>query len=171
MTQPAGEANRGLGTTVNGRVRALDTIPFDESFDFDMELLNNRGGDYAFEVATMFYAKPGALTLSHLLLGDLDLSGTVDEGDWEIFRNDLDIDINGEEIDLDLADLSVREAYLSGDLDFDADVDLQDFQLFATSYISANGQEAFEALFVPEPGSMVLIGLSSLALIARRRKA
>ena len=64
VTQPEGGANRGIGTTVNGRVRALDTIPFNTSLKLDMELLNNRGGNYAFSVVAIFYARPGAV-VSH----------------------------------------------------------------------------------------------------------
>ena len=81
ITQPDGGANRGTGTTINGRVRALDTIPFDSSFHLDMEILNNTGGDYEFSVATMWYAKPGAVAFSHLPIGDMNGDGEVDNFD------------------------------------------------------------------------------------------
>ena len=89
VTQPDGGANRGTGTTVNGRVRALDTIPFNQSLLLDMEILNNTGGDYEFSVATMWYGKPGAFAISHLPYGDMNGDGDVNNQDIMAFAMGL----------------------------------------------------------------------------------
>jgi hypothetical protein len=71
----------------------------------------------------------------------------------------------------DLSSQSVVGAYLKGDLDGDLDNDYQDFQLFKSDYIAANGLSGFNALFtsVPEPNSLVLMLVASLLVTARRK--
>jgi hypothetical protein len=63
-------------------------------------------------------------------------------------------------------------AYLKGDLDGDKDNDYADFKLFKADFIAANGEAAFAALgaAVPEPATVALGGLASLALVAARRR-
>ncbi|WP_145286618.1 glycoside hydrolase family 172 protein [Pirellulimonas nuda] len=155
VTQPESGANRAVGTTVNGRVRALDTIPFDESLHFDMEFWSNAGGDYDLSVATMWYGKPGAFAVGYEKLGDLNFNGTLDVQDWVLFRNGFDTDLAG---------LTKGDAYLRGDLDLDGDADVDDFSLFKQAYEAENGAGSLAAVWVPEPGALQLAAFASLSL-------
>ncbi|QDU58812.1 LamG-like jellyroll fold domain-containing protein [Aeoliella mucimassa] len=95
---------------------------------------------------------------------DLDRSGVIDSADWDIFA------ANGY---ADLTALTALEAALAGDLDGDFDNDRDDFNLFKSDYIAANGLDAFEALgavAVPEPSSVLLLGLAGLAFAAIRKR-
>ncbi|QDS98428.1 glycoside hydrolase family 172 protein [Adhaeretor mobilis] len=160
VTQPEAGANRATGTTVNGRVRALDTIPFNESLHLDMEILNITGGDYEFSAATMWYGKPGAFAVSHETIGDLDFNGTLNAQDWNLFRAGLDSDVSG---------LSEAEAYGQGDLDIDGDVDIYDFDLFKLAYEEANGSGSFAALHLPEPGTLMMAAVACLSVLVNVR--
>jgi hypothetical protein len=93
---------------------------------------------------------------------DLNGSGTISIEDWGIFvANNY----------ADLSALSPAEAYLSGDLDGDLDNDKDDYLLFRSDYIAANGEAAFAALLgaVPEPATAMLGALALLPLARRRR--
>ena len=61
---PDGKGNRGIGLSVNVRVRAIDAIPFQKSIKFDMELWhatkNRRGLKVNYAPSSFFYARPGA---------------------------------------------------------------------------------------------------------------
>lgn len=155
VTQPESGANRAIGTTVNGRVRALDTIPFNESLQLDMELLNITGGNYEFSVATMWYGKPGAFAVGYETLGDLNFNGTLDVQDWVQFRSGLDTDLSG---------MTPGEAYLRGDLDFDGDADIDDFALFKQAYEAVHGEGSLATAFVPEPAALLTAALAALPL-------
>jgi hypothetical protein len=67
VAQPLADGNSNFsGQTVNSRVRILDTIPFDDSFKFDMEIWHGSDAsgfamDYA--AATYWYGRPGAKSL------------------------------------------------------------------------------------------------------------
>jgi hypothetical protein len=81
---------------------------------------------------------------------DLDFSGGIDPADWLKFRGNY---FN------EFADLSAAQSYEFGDLDGDGDNDFDDFSLFKSDYIDANGLAAFQALpglVVPEPSGMAL---------------
>lgn len=47
-----------MGNRINSRVRSLDAIPFENSFRFDMESLNNFGGMIDYNIACYWYGKP-----------------------------------------------------------------------------------------------------------------
>ncbi len=66
VTQPIAAGNRtdDGALTVNGRVRGLDAIPFQESLKFDMELWKWREGELDVGAATFWYGVPGAVSLS-----------------------------------------------------------------------------------------------------------
>ena len=72
-----------------------------------------------------------------------------------------------------LSTLNREAAYLMGDLDYDYDNDLEDFDLFREAYDNENGAGAFADMVasVPEPNSILLlaIGAARLALWRRRR--
>lgn len=59
---PCGDGNGGKapGFSVNCRWRALDAIPFEKRFQFDMELWHWAKTKINFAPATFFYARPGA---------------------------------------------------------------------------------------------------------------
>lgn len=66
ITQPIATAqgDRSINNlTVNGRVRGLDAITFNESFKFDMEIWKWRQGDLHFGAATFYYGAPGTATM------------------------------------------------------------------------------------------------------------
>jgi glucose/arabinose dehydrogenase len=91
---------------------------------------------------------------------DLNFSGGLDPGDWDVFR------IHHREA---MAGLSRAQSYQLGDLDGDGDNDFVDFRLFQGDYVAENGAAAFAALAsIPEPASGVLLLLAS-ALAAQGR--
>jgi len=95
---------------------------------------------------------------------DLNGDGAINVADWSLFVPNSFTAFP--------ADTAVA-AYQKGDLDGDKDNDYADFKLFKTDYIAVNGAAAFAALAgaVPEPGSMALAALASLALIGARRRS
>ena len=95
-------------------------------------------------------------------VGDLNFDGTVNTLDWLTLQSNALADLSA---------LSTAEAYGFGDLDGDNDNDIDDFDLFVEA---VGGPAAFQAMIagVPEPSSLVLIGLGCVACcFARRRSA
>ncbi len=94
---------------------------------------------------------------------DLNGDGVLTVADWSLFVPQHGKAFTGE--------LGVA-AYLKGDLDADLDNDYADFLLFKGDYTAANGASAFAVLTaVPEPTSVLIVGVASLALVALRRRA
>jgi hypothetical protein len=95
---------------------------------------------------------------------DLDTDGGLDVDDWVLF-----LDGNGD----NLAGLSEVAQALKGDLNGDDLNNHGDFVLFRQDYIAANGAAAFAALAgaVPEPSTIALASLASLAVVSLRRRA
>jgi alpha-L-fucosidase len=92
--------------------------------------------------------------------GDLDLNGTIDVADWQLY-------IAGVGADLSMA--TPLEAFQQGDLNGDGRNDLTDFDLFTTAYDGAHGFGAFVAMIhsnVPEPGSLMSLVALSVCLLA-----
>ncbi|MGD9635011.1 MAG: LamG-like jellyroll fold domain-containing protein [Pirellulales bacterium] len=94
---------------------------------------------------------------------DFNADGLITPADWSTnFLPNLGKSFTGE--------LPVA-AYLKGDLDGDLDNDYNDFLLFKTDYIAANGAGAFQALTgVPEPSSCVIALLAWVAVACVRRR-
>ena len=94
---------------------------------------------------------------------DFNGDGLLTPADWAIFVPNSFTTF--------AADLAVA-AYLKGDLDGDKDNDYADFKLFKADYVAANGVAAFAALgaAVPEPATLALGSLASVALVAARRR-
>ena len=94
---------------------------------------------------------------------DFNGDGNVTASDWAMFVPNSFTTF--------AADPAVT-AYLKGDLDGDKDNDYADFKLFKADFIAVNGEAAFAALgaAVPEPATMALGGLASLAIVAARRR-
>jgi len=61
IAQPISNGNNTAGgRTVNSRVRALDAVPFDESFKFDIEMWHWSETQVDYGVTTYWYGRPGA---------------------------------------------------------------------------------------------------------------
>jgi hypothetical protein len=63
VAQPTGAGNFSPGVTVNSRVRALDAIPFDEAFKFDMEVWHWHATEMDYGATSYWYGSPGAISL------------------------------------------------------------------------------------------------------------
>ena len=94
------------------------------------------------------------------VLGDLSGNGEVGVEDWVIFRTNLDTDVFND---------TFYEAFTKGDLDRDADIDIDDFGLFKEAFENENGPGSFALIAVPEPTSLGLALLASCVLNLRRR--
>lgn len=94
---------------------------------------------------------------------DLNGDGSVTTADWAIFLPNSYTDLSGE---------PGAQAYLKGDLDGDLDNDFEDYRLFKSDFIAANGEAAFAALAgaVPEPTSMLLAAVATFALASAHRR-
>ncbi len=97
VTQPNAAGNRADdgALTVNGRVRGLDAIPFDQSFKFDMEVWKWKQGTLDIGAATFWYGVPGAKSLR--VVADLakdfkqagsEVADSPDDGRWSYFASD-----------------------------------------------------------------------------------
>src|SRR6185369_13373373 len=84
---------------------------------------------------------------------DLNMDGTVDISDAQIFANSYD---NG---------ATSGHTFVQGDLNYDGVVDISDAQIFANAYIIAP-----QLATLPEPSSFVLAGLGLAGLIVVRRR-
>jgi hypothetical protein len=87
------------GRIVNTRVRALDAIPFDRTFKFDMEILHWRQATVALAATTYWYGAPGAKALrtaadlqaDYRAEHDLATGGLADtagDGRWQYMTSD-----------------------------------------------------------------------------------
>ena len=95
-------------------------------------------------------------------IGDLDLNGTIDINDWQLYLAGVGADLTG---------LTPLEAFQMGDMNGDFRNDLEDFDLFVTAYDGAHGAGAFLAALqanVPEPASFGLASTLALGLVFAR---
>jgi hypothetical protein len=58
--QPRAEGPRNFGNVTNTRVRLLDGIPFEKSFQFDMEVWHSQKTTVDYAATTYWYGRPGA---------------------------------------------------------------------------------------------------------------
>ena len=98
-----------------------------------------------------------------------DLNGdlVIDQADWNLYRNGLDVPMSSLG---PISSLGVSARYAMGDLDLDGDNDFEDFALFKQAYILANGPGSFAALFqqIPEPTGICHAALAGSIMIAVR---
>ena len=103
VTQPNAAGNRrdDGSLTIQGRVRGLDAIPFDQSFKFDMEIWKWRQGELDLGAATFWYGVPGAVSLHPVAnlaldftspklgpLGEEPIKDTAGDGQWQYLSSD-----------------------------------------------------------------------------------
>lgn len=69
ISQPRGEGNKKWGYSNNNRYHLLDSIPFNKSVQFDMEIWHPFRKNMNYAAATFFYARPGA---THNIVPDVD---------------------------------------------------------------------------------------------------
>jgi hypothetical protein len=91
------------------------------------------------------------ILLSYTLLGDADINGSVDSGDFNALANNFN---------------QSGKLWVDGDFNYDGIINALDFNAIATNY-GASPASALGTL-VPEPASLVFLLASSL-LITRRR--
>ncbi len=104
VTQPNAAGNRSDrgALTIQGRVRGLDAIPFDESFKFDMEVWKWREGKLDLSAATFWYGTPGSASM-HVVAdlamdfkaaadgtrsGKAGIADTAGDGQWVYLASD-----------------------------------------------------------------------------------
>ncbi len=95
-----------------------------------------------------------------LLPGDADGDGDVDLADFTILRNNFGVDMGA--------------TVMTGDFNGDGTVDLADFTILRNNFGTTSDSDiaainAWYASVVPEPTTMALLGMGSLALLRRRR--
>jgi Concanavalin A-like lectin/glucanases superfamily len=98
-----------------------------------------------------------------LMRSDLNGDGEVTAADWALFVPNSFTSFPGE---------TTVGAYLKGDLDGDLDSDYNDFLIFKTDFIAAQGAGAFAQLVgaIPEPSSLTLAAMVCAMLLGTRRK-
>ncbi len=96
--------------------------------------------------------------------GDLNGDGAINQADWTLFKSGQGV-VDGE--------LSPLQAYRMGDMNGDFDHDLSDYGLFVDAYEGLNGAGSFAAMLhaIPEPGSLLIVGVAACALMLRPIRA
>jgi hypothetical protein len=106
----------------------------------------------------VFYVGNGGESFSR---SDFNVDGDIDADDYQILlANHLKTLVGDTAI----------ETFSFGDVDGDLDNDFDDWRLFKTDFIAANGLAAFAALsgaVVPEPSTFVLVSLATVVLLGR----
>jgi hypothetical protein len=105
---------------------------------------------------------PVVYTGTAISRSDFNGNGVLDVADYNVLlANHLQT----------LAGTTDYETFLTGDVDGDGDNDFNDFRLFKTDYIAANGAEAFAALTaIPEPTTTALAALAFAGIAAIRTR-
>ncbi len=107
VSQPiaTGQRNNPNGLTVNGRVRGLDAITFEQSLKFDLEVWKWREGEVDHGAATFWYGAPGSASMHvaaematdfkrHIAGGisngatSDNIADTAGDGTWTFFNAD-----------------------------------------------------------------------------------
>jgi hypothetical protein len=98
-----------------------------------------------------------------LVLGDLDMSGTITPADWAILRMNQRVNFSGK---------THEQAYFMGDLTADLANNHADFALFKSIYDAANGSGAFVAMLagVPEPSTFALVSFFGAVMLSGIRR-
>ena len=118
------------------------------------ELLDSAGNIVAAQVS---FVGNGGVPFSE---GDFNFDGAIDSLDWPTVRDAFNSSFPG---------VSEVDAYYMGDLTGDAAVNISDLLRFEELFDAENGAGAF-ARMVPEPGSIVLLGLGGMTCLGLRRR-
>ena len=86
------------------------------------------------------------------VLGDANLDGTVTLADYDLFVNNFNTGLS----------------LFDGDVDRDGDVDFNDYLIIEAQYPIHNGGASL-ASAIPEPASLMMLGLGSLAMLKRHK--
>lgn len=125
----------------------------------DLEMVLNFDGGITRKVNVNFVGNDG----KRLTVGDLNFDGTVSVADWTAFNANAEVN---------LSSLTLARQYQAGDLNGDGTNDIFDYAIFKDAYDAANGLGSFDAMIaaIPEPSSVLLMTLGSLALWGRRKQ-
>lgn len=183
LVSPIDQIADQLDATLIMNGTADTTTPLSVAYDFQttVEQSPNQGAveviEYANQTHAFFNASPyleetrddmvtwlaneGVLLTT---LGvDLDRNGSLGEGDIDIIRDTFLTDLN--------PNLSIRRAYLLGDLNLDYRVDEKDWALLSTAFAEAGipGAGGSAPPEIPEPMTLTLLVLGTLGLSNRAR--
>jgi hypothetical protein len=138
-------------------ILSMGSGPWIQGIYEDLEIVLNFDGGITRKANVNFVGNGG----KRFAVGDLNFDGQFTAADWTAFNA-------GGEVDLDA--LSRAQQYQAGDLNDDGANDIFDFSIFKSAYEAANGLGSFNAMIVsvPEPTSLLLISLASLAVLGRR---
>ena len=99
------------------------------------------------------------------LIANMAAFATVDPFENGDFNHDFSIDLD--DYAILKTNFGTGSSNGEGDIDFDGDVDLEDYSEFALAYEDANGSSLASA--IPEPTSMLLMGLGVVAMLKRSK--
>ena len=95
------------------------------------------------------YSVTTLVLISDGIVGDFNRDGTVDAADYTVWRDSLG-----------------QTATAAADANEDNIVDLEDYNLWKANFGTTIGSTA--SAVVPEPSTLLLVGLAALVLIVRR---
>lgn len=103
------------------------------------------------------------ISLVLMLTGDLDFNGLVNAADWGLFRSGQHVDMAG---------LTLGQAFALGDFNGDLHNNHADFVIFKTTFEATNGAGSFVQMLasVPEPTTLVMCTLALSACVWERRR-
>lgn len=121
--------------------------------------------DASFNESTLslpvFYVGNGGESFSR---SDFNVDGDIDADDYQILLTNHLKALTGD---------TAIETFGLGDVDGDLDNDFDDWRLFKSDFIAANGPGAFAALsgaVIPEPSTFALASLAAVVLLGRRSR-